>query len=891
MTVSQKKKSFIFHQLQRHKLLNIKTDLNQHTPMMQQYLKIKGQHPDELVFYRMGDFYELFYDDAKKAAELMDITLTARGQSGGNPIPMAGIPFHASEGYIARLVRAGQSIAICEQIGDPATSKGPVDRQVVRIVTPGTLSDDAYLEDRRDNLLAAIFHHREQFGFASLDISSGRFVVSELESLEALQGELQRLRPAEILVSEDFPFQEVLAGLTGVRRQGPWLFESDTARRVITQQLQVRDLTGFGCEDLGLAICAAGCLLQYAKETQRTALPHIRKLTRERRDEAVILDATSRRNLEIDVNLMGGHQHTLAWVMDRTATSMGGRELRRWLNRPLRDVDLVQQRQHAVSALLEGFHYEPVHSLLKAVGDIERVLARVALRSARPRDLARLRDAFLALPELQETLKPVNSHHIVKLATVISEYPELADILERAVIDNPPVVIREGGVIRKGFDEELDELRNISENAGQYLLDVETREKERTGISTLKVGYNRVHGYYIEISRAQSAQAPVDYIRRQTLKNAERFITPELKEFEDKALSAKSRALAREKALYDEVLETVAEQLAPLQDAAQALAELDVITNFAERATTLRFVAPEFRDAPGFDIEDGRHPVVEQLLDEPFVPNNLLMDAKRRMLVITGPNMGGKSTYMRQAALIALLAYTGSFVPANRAVLGPVDRIFTRMGSSDDIAGGRSTFMVEMTETANILHNATEFSLVLMDEVGRGTSTFDGLSLAWATAEHLAKEIRCYTLFATHYFELTQLADDLELAVNVHLTATEHDDSIVFLHNVHEGPASQSYGLQVAKLAGVPQNVILNAKAQLKLLENSAVPATTRPTSVAEAARKQTAASGQVVYQGDMFASAEPSAVEESLQGLDLDGLSPREAMNRLYELKGLLKN
>ncbi|WP_417545756.1 DNA mismatch repair protein MutS [Marinobacter sp.] len=866
-------------------------DLPKHTPMMQQYLKIKGQHPDELVFYRMGDFYELFYDDAKKAAELMDITLTARGQSGGNPIPMAGIPFHASEGYIARLVRAGQSIAICEQIGDPATSKGPVDRQVVRIVTPGTLSDDAYLEDRRDNLLAAIFHHREQFGFASLDISSGRFVVSELESLEALQGELQRLRPAEILISEDFPFQEVLAGLTGVRRQGPWLFESDTARRVITQQLQVRDLTGFGCEDLGLAICAAGCLLQYAKETQRTALPHIRKLTRERRDEAVILDATSRRNLEIDVNLMGGHQHTLAWVMDRTATSMGGRELRRWLNRPLRDVELVQQRQLAVSALLEGFHYEPVHSLLKAVGDIERVLARVALRSARPRDLARLRDAFLVLPELQETLKPVNSHHIVKLATVIGEYPELADILERAVIDNPPVVIREGGVIREGFDEELDELRNISENAGQYLLDVETREKERTGISTLKVGYNRVHGYYIEISRAQSAQAPVDYIRRQTLKNAERFITPELKEFEDKALSAKSRALAREKALYDEVLETVAEQLAPLQDAAQALAELDVISNFAERATTLRFVAPEFRDAPGFDIEDGRHPVVEQLLDEPFVPNNLLMDAKRRMLVITGPNMGGKSTYMRQAALIGLLAYTGSFVPANRAVLGPVDRIFTRMGSSDDIAGGRSTFMVEMTETANILHNATEFSLVLMDEVGRGTSTFDGLSLAWATAEHLAKEIRCYTLFATHYFELTQLADDLELAVNVHLTATEHDDSIVFLHNVHEGPASQSYGLQVAKLAGVPQNVIHNAKTQLKLLENSAVAATTQPAAVAEASTKNRGASSQVVYQGDMFASAAPSAVEEALQGLDLDGLSPREAMNRLYELKGLLKN
>ncbi|MEO9702727.1 DNA mismatch repair protein MutS, partial [Marinobacter alexandrii] len=540
-----------------------------------------------------------------------------------------------------------------------------------------------------------------------------------------------------------------------------------------------------------------------------------------------------------------------------------------------------------------GFNYEPVHDLLKTVGDIERVLARVALRSARPRDLARLRDAFQALPKLQERLKPVNSHHIVKLATVISEYPQLADLLERAIIDNPPVVIREGGVIREHFDDELDELRNISENAGQYLLDVETRERERTGISTLKVGYNRVHGYYIEISRAQSDQAPVDYIRRQTLKNAERFITPELKEFEDKALSAKSRALAREKALYDEVLETVAAELAPLQDAAQALAEMDVLSNFAERATTLRFAPPEFSDKPGFDIEEGRHPVVEQLLDEPFVPNDLLMDTERRMLVITGPNMGGKSTYMRQAALIALLAYTGSFVPANRAVLGPVDRIFTRMGSSDDIAGGRSTFMVEMTETANILHNATEFSLVLMDEVGRGTSTFDGLSLAWATAEHLAKNIRCYTLFATHYFELTQLADDLQHAVNVHLTATEHDDSIVFLHNVHDGPASQSYGLQVAKLAGVPQDVIRNAKGQLAHLEGSATPTATRSpvaaSSEAERPAQPVAQANDPVMQGDMFASLEPSAVELALKTLDLDDLTPREAMNRLYELKALM--
>jgi DNA mismatch repair protein MutS len=864
------------------------SDLSQHTPMMRQYLRIKGEHPNELVFYRMGDFYELFYDDARKAAELMDITLTARGQSGGSPIPMAGIPYHSAEGYIARLVRAGQSIAICEQIGDPATSKGPVDRQVVRIVTPGTLSDDAFLEDRRDNLLVAIYNRQEKFGFSSLDISSGRFSVAELEDLESLQGELQRLRPAEILISEDFPFQEVLEGYTGIRRQGPWLFEFDTAHRVLTQQLQVRDLTGFGCEDMALAICAAGCLLQYAKETQRTALPHIRKLSRERREEAVIMDAASRRNLEIDVNLMGGTQHTLAWVMDRTATSMGGRQLRRWLNRPLRDVSIVGQRQQAVSALLEGFHYEPVHDLLKAVGDIERVLARVALRSARPRDLARLRDAFHVLPDLQKALTPVNSHLIVKLATIIGEYPELADLLERSIIDNPPVVIRDGGVIREGFDAELDDLRNISENAGQFLLDVETREKERTGISTLKVGYNRIHGYYIEISRAQSDQAPVDYIRRQTLKNAERFITPELKEFEDKALSAKSRSLAREKALYDEVLETVAAELAPLQDAAQALAELDVLSNFAERATSLRFNPPEFSESPGFDIEQGRHPVVEQLLSDPYVPNDLLMDDQRRMLVITGPNMGGKSTYMRQAALIALLAYTGSFVPANRVVIGPVDRIFTRMGSSDDIAGGRSTFMVEMTETANILHNATEHSLVLMDEVGRGTSTFDGLSLAWATAEHLAKHIRCYTLFATHYFELTQLADELAHAVNVHLTATEHDDTIVFLHNVHDGPASQSYGLQVAKLAGVPQDVIRHAKAQLAHLEGSA-----EPVAPMLNARQEPPAGVKepvnTAFQGDMFAVAEPSKVEEALSGMDLDGLSPREALNRLYELRELM--
>jgi len=849
------------------------TDLSGHTPMMQQYLKLKVQHPDQLLFYRMGDFYELFYEDARKAAELLDITLTQRGQSAGQPIPMAGVPYHSAENYIARLVKGGHSIAICEQIGDPAASKGPVERQVVRIVTPGTLSDEALLEDRQDNLLTAIFNRAEHFGLATLDISSGRFAVQELEGLEACQSELQRLRPAEILISEEFPYTELLEGFTGIRRQGPWLFEKDTALRLLTQQLQTRDLSGFGCDDLTLAIQAAGCLLQYARDTQRTALPHIRKLSRERREDGVVLDAASRRNLEIDTNLHGGSQYTLAWVMDRTATPMGARLLRRWLNRPLRDHDRIRARQSAVAALLDGYHYEPIHDVLKGIGDMERILSRVALRSARPRDLARLRDAFMALPSLQAALASVDDGHIRELAGTISEYPRLATLLERAIVDNPPVVIRDGGVIREGFDQELDELRNISENAGQYLLDVETRERERTGISTLKVGYNRVHGYYIEISKAQADQAPAEFVRRQTLKNAERFITPELKTFEDKALSARSRALGREKGLYDDLLETLSEDLGRLQDSAQAIAELDALANFAERAQTLRFARPEFCDTTGVEIEEGRHPVIEQILDAPFVPNDLLLDGERRMLIITGPNMGGKSTYMRQVALIALLACTGSFVPASRARVGPLDRIFTRMGASDDIAGGRSTFMVEMTETANILHNATEQSLVLMDEVGRGTSTFDGLALAWAAAEHLATRVRCFTLFATHYFEMTQLPERVEHAVNVHLTATEHEDSIVFLHNVHDGPASQSYGLQVARLAGVPPHVISRARQQLALLENEEAPQGTNPAAVQPQ-----------VLQGDMFASLSPTPLETSLLDLELDDLSPRQALEWLYD-------
>ena len=796
----------------------------QHTPMMRQYFQIKAEHPNELVFYRMGDFYELFYDDAKKAAQLMDITLTARGKSGGQPIPMAGIPFHSADNYIARLLKAGQSIAVAEQIGDPATSKGPVERKVVRVITPGTISDEAYLEERQDNLLAALYQGNEGecYGLATLDITSGRFSVIEVNGNEALGSELERINPAEVLFSDEQDLGALLGERDGQRPTPPWHFEHDTALRLLTQQFQTRDLAGFGCTDMTLAICAAGCLLQYAKDTQRTALPHIRGLQVEQRDDAVIMDSATRRNLELDTNLAGGTDKTLFAVFDATATAMGSRLLRRWLNRPLRNHGVLNHRQSALTALLDQYRYEPIHESLKQVGDVERILARVALRSARPRDLVRLRDTFTQLPELQSLLGVIDNAHLQQLAATISEFPQLQDLLQRAIIDNPPMVIRDGGVIADGFDAELDEHRTLSENAGQFLVDLETREKERTGIATLKVGYNRVHGYYIEISRGQSDQAPVDYIRRQTLKNAERFITPELKEFEDKALSAKSRALAREKALYEDLVEQLAAQLAPLQDSAAAIAELDVIANLAERAETLNLRPAQLQDRPGIHIEQGRHPVVEHIQDAPFVPNDTELNTAQSMLVITGPNMGGKSTYMRQTAVIVILAHIGSYVPATQAVLGPVDRIFTRMGSSDDLAGGRSTFMVEMTETANILHNATAHSLVLMDEVGRGTSTFDGLSLAWSCAWQLADTIKAYTLFATHYFELTALPEQVDSAVNVHLDATEHDQGIVFLHAVQPGPASQSYGLQVAQLAGVPQSVIESAKLKLMALEQGA---------------------------------------------------------------------
>tara|TARA_R110000796_G_scaffold252554_2_gene387602 strand:+ start:8228 stop:10804 length:2577 start_codon:yes stop_codon:yes gene_type:complete len=845
-----------------------------HTPMMQQYFGLKQHHPEQLLFYRMGDFYELFFDDAKKAARLLDITLTSRGQSGGQPIPMAGIPYHAAEGYLARLVKLGESVAICEQIGDPATSKGPVERQVVRILTPGTVSDEALLDERRDNLLAALVGSERGFGLATLDINSGRFCVMELAGWETLLGELERLAPAELLIPDDWESNTPIERRRAVRRRAPWEFDRDSAFKLLTQQFGTKDLVGFGCQDLKLGLGAAGALMSYAKETQRTALPHIRALTLERFEDSVIIDSASRRNLEIDCNLAGGRDNTLLDVLDHTATAMGSRLLSRWLNRPLRDAAVLQSRQDSISTLLDQHYHEALQPVLKGIGDIERILARVALRSARPRDMARLRDALATLPSLQEALQPLESPHLRQLAAQVGTYPDLAELLERAVIENPPAVIRDGGVIKPGYDAELDELLNISENAGQYLIDLENRERERTGLSTLKVGYNRVHGYFIELSRGQSAQAPADYIRRQTLKGAERFITPELKTFEDKALSARSRALAREKLLYEALIDRLNDDLAVLQDTASSLAELDVLTTLSERASTLDYCRPQFVEGSQMHIQQGRHPVVEQVLDGPFVANDLLLDPDTRMLIITGPNMGGKSTYMRQTALIVLLAHIGSYVPAQAVELSLVDRIFTRIGSSDDLAGGRSTFMVEMSETANILHNATDASLVLMDEVGRGTSTFDGLSLAWSAAEYLG-QIRAFSLFATHYFELTSLADTDAGVANVHLNATEHNERIVFLHSVLPGPASQSYGLQVAQLAGVPKPVIERARQHLAQLEQQSLNQQSQAPRLASKAP----------LQSDLFASAAHPMVD-ILRTLKPDELTPLQALELLYKWK-----
>ncbi|MDQ7091477.1 MAG: DNA mismatch repair protein MutS [Methylococcales bacterium] len=845
----------------------------QPTPMMQQYLHIKSQHPDTLVFYRMGDFYELFFDDAKTASQLLDITLTSRGKNAGMSIPMAGIPYHAAENYIARLLKQNQSVAMCEQIGDPATSKGPVERKVVRIITPATVTDEALLEERHDNLLVALYEEKNHYGLACLDISSGRFILQEVNSNEQLHTELERLNPAELLISEDWQPPSLINEQRGLCKRPPWHFEVETARQRLLRQFNVQDLKGFGCETMSLAIAASGCLLQYLKDTQQNALPHLQGIKVENNHHYIELDAASRRNLELDRHPSGQLNYTLLGVLDKTSTSMGSRCLRRWINRPLRDHDILNARYQCIDSLLEQSRYQVLQETLRQIGDIERISSRIALKSARPRDLVTLRQTLSVLPEIQHQLKQLENPHLNGLAQKIGEHPVLLHLLQQAIIENPPVLIRDGGVIARHYNHALDELRNLSQNADQFLIDMEVRERKATGITNLRVNYNRVHGFYIEISRLHSDKVPDHYRRKQTLKSAERYITEELKSFEDQVLSARGQSLSFEKTLYDELLDIIAHDLAALQQCAIALAELDVVTCFAERADNLGLNRPELKINTGLVIEAGRHIVVEQVSKNPFVANDVHFSPQRRMLIITGPNMGGKSTYMRQTALIVLLIHIGCYVPAKSANCGVVDKIFTRIGASDDLASGRSTFMVEMSETANILHNATANSLILMDEIGRGTSTFDGLSLAWAAAEHLAKVTKAFTLFATHYFELTTLADEHKTIYNLHLDAKEHGDKIIFLHAVKEGAANQSYGLHVAALAGVPRSVIEQAKLKLQHLENNAYQE-----------QQIEIDDGQV----DLFSAQAHHPVLSLLAKIDPDEITPRKALDLLYRFKNL---
>jgi len=847
-------------------------DSPSHTPMMRQYLQIKAEHPKTLLFYRMGDFYELFFDDAKRASELLEITLTARGKASGQPIPMAGIPYHAAENYLARLVKKGVSVAICEQVGEVAKSKGPVERKVVRIVTPGTLTDESLLAESEEALLIAVCELNNQYALATLDMSSGRFILSEPETHAELLAELARLRPAEVLVEEDSRLARKLTQYALTPRPA-WHFENRSAQRNLTQHFGTRDLSGFGCDQATLAVAAAGCVLNYIQETQRSQLAHITSISFSVPRQFLLLDPASRRNLEISQSLAGNSAHSLFAVVNKTRTTMGARMLRRWLEQPLRDQTALQLRLDTVSALQNSTIVSTLRDQLQAVGDVERILTRVQLGSVNPRELATLSSSLTALPQLRQQLSSIADANLETLSENMGAYPDLCDLLSSALIDNPPVIIREGGVIAEGYDVELDELRQLSSNADAFLVAMEEREKSSTGISNLKVGYNRVHGFYIETSRAVADKVPAHYVRRQTLKSSERYITPELKEYEDKVLSAREKSLEREKLLYNELIGKILPYGTRLRSTVSAISKIDIFSNFADRAEALGWVKPHFSSTPGIEINAGRHPVVEHLTTEPFVPNDLHMSPDNRVLIVTGPNMGGKSTLMRQNALIVLLAHIGCPVPAESATLGPIDRIFTRIGAADDLASGQSTFMVEMTEAANILHNATSQSLVLMDEIGRGTSTFDGLSLAWACAEHLTRDNSAMCLFATHYFELTQLADRFPSVQNIHLDAVEHEGNIVFMHKAKSGPASKSHGLQVARLAGLPQLALEIAERKLAELESESI-------AQPRGSDSQVTAAPQL----ELF-SAHPDPVDEYLKPLDPNNITPREALSHLYEI------
>lgn len=843
------------------------TPLEAHTPLMRQYLAIKAEFPDTLLLFRMGDFYELFYEDARKAARLLDITLTQRGVSAGAPIPMAGVPVHAVDTYLARLIKLGESAAICEQIGDPASSKGLVERRVTRILTPGTVTDDALLEARRDPLLLAVHRQGDRVGLAWLDLSAGRFCLSEPPPA-SLDGELMRLDPAELLYAEDQPPPN--APRAALRARPPWHFDRPRAEQTLRETLGVAALDAYGCADLGPALGAAGALLAYVRDTQRAALPHVTAIQVERNDEAVILDAAARRHLELFEHGAERPEHSLIALLDDCCTAMGGRLLRRWLARPTRDHDVLNRRLDAVGELIDRDRHGELRQTLRAIGDVERILARVALKSARPRDLAGLRQALEALPGLSTLLGQLDAERWRILRAELGEHGVLAAELRRALVEVPPPSLRDGGVFAVGYDAELDRLRALSADADRFLAELEQRERVRTGIPNLRVAYNRVQGYYLEVTHSHAERVPRDWTRRQTVRGAERYISAELKAFEDQVLSARERASMRERALYEALLDRLLDHLAGLKRCAEALAEADVLANFAARAETSAWHRPLLTTAPVLRIDAGRHPVVESARGQPFEPNDLDLDERCRMLLITGPNMGGKSTYMRQTALIVLLAHLGSFVPAAKAEIGPIQRIHTRIGAGDDLAGGRSTFMVEMIETASILHQAGPGSLVLMDEIGRGTSTYDGLAIARACAEALARS-GAFTLFATHYFELTDMANAVPGVANVHLDAVEHADELVFLHRVKPGPADRSYGLQVARLAGLPRTVLNAARLHLHELEGRA------------------RASSSASPQPDLFtpppAAAPPHPVIARLAELDVDALSPRAALALLYEL------
>ncbi|EXB26284.1 DNA mismatch repair protein MutS [Acinetobacter baumannii 1437282] len=873
----------------------IMADLSSHTPMMQQYLKVKTDYQHALLFYRMGDFYELFFEDAHLAAKLLGITLTHRGKASGQPIPMAGVPYHSAEGYLARLVKAGRTVAICEQVGE-VTGKGPVERKVVRILTPGTLTDDALLGSYQSSNLVALCIQQNQIGLALLDLSAGIFKVQQQDyKPEQLAIELARLMPSEILIDEDLIDQNIIEQIKKnldcpIAKRPNVDFNLNNAQKTLCDQFSVSTLSGFGLDPFPLARAAAAALIHYAKETQKTALPHIRSIQIEQSTDFIALDPITRRNLEI-IEPLFEHGTSLFQLINDCQTAMGGRLLSRTLMQPIRDTAILDARLDATEQLLKGFHEAPVRLVLKEIGDIERVLSRVALGSARPRDLVQLRHACAQIPFLRHALAPVlktqQSKLLTQLDQELGDFKSLHQHLMAAIVENPPVLLRDGNVIAEGYDDELDELRKIRDHAGQFLIDLEIKERERTGINTLKIGYNRVSGYYIELTRTQAEQAPADYIRRQTLKNAERYITPELKGFEDKVLSSESRALAREKLLFESLLDELRQNIAHLQMMSAAIAHIDVLANFAHQARLNSWARPEFTAETCIKIQAGRHPVVEALNKAPFTPNDTFLDPQHRMAIITGPNMGGKSTFMRQTALISLLAYCGSFVPAKAAKLGSIDRIFTRIGSADDLSTGKSTFMVEMTETSQILHHATSQSLVLMDEVGRGTSTYDGLSLAWACVVDLTKRVKCLCLFATHYFELTELGGEAGID-NYHVTAQELNGNLILLHKVQHGPASQSHGLQVAKLAGIPASVIKEAQKRLKILEKQQHQHL--PSSV----------------QNDLFSSVEheietqviekiveveaKSPALELLQNIDVDDLTPRQALEQLYQLKALFK-